>query len=63
MSIDTVNYIPCRICRYAFVGRTEKTVFLFNLRDWAVFEVCTTWICLRCGEIQREEFQIRENRL
>ena len=62
MSVGTVNYVPCVHCGYDLIGRTETTLFLRDIGNWAVFEVCITWICLRCGKIQREEFHIRENR-
>ena len=63
MSIGTVDYISYRRCEYHLIGRVEKTEYLSNVKGIAVFEVCTRWISLRCGTIQREEFQIREIRL
>ena len=60
MSIKSVQYIPCLRCNYALIGKAESVQFMARIGPLSVFEVTTTWICLRCEHIQRSRVDIRE---
>ena len=60
MSIKGVQYIHCVHCNYALIGKTESVQFLARIGPICVFEVTTTWICLRCQHIQESRTRVRE---
>lgn len=60
MSIKSVLYIPCFRCNYTLIGKTESVQFLTQIGSIRVFEVTTSWVCLRCQCIQRSRTAIRE---
>ena len=60
MSIESVQYIPCIHCSYAYIGKVEKWQQLACIGPITVFEVTTSWICLRCQCVQRSRVDIRE---
>ena len=62
ISIKSVEYISCSNCQYNLVGKFEKRLQIAHIGSIVVFEVTTTWICLRRCQIQDERVHIREVR-
>ena len=60
MSIKPVKYLSCSNYRYTLVGRTEERQKIAHIGSILVFEVITTWICMKCCHIQDQHVYIRE---
>ena len=62
MSVKVVEYIPCSNCWCVLIGETETQLFIAKIGDIYVFEVTTTWICVKCQHVQDTKISIRDIR-
>ena len=59
-TIKLVEYISCSECFHTLIGKTETQLYIAQFGRIVVFEVTTTWLCLRCRHIQDQRIEIRE---
>ena len=60
MNLKIVEYIPCRSYAYTLIGKSKQRQYITQIGKIWVFEVTTTWICLKCNTIQAEKVEIRD---
>ena len=60
MSTKLVEYISCSNFQYTLIVKTEKRLEISQIGRILIFEVTTTWLCLKCCRIQDHYVHIRE---
>ena len=60
MSIIPSEYIFGSNCRYNLIGKIEKRLQIIQIGRIRVFEVTTSWVGLKCCQIQEQRVHIRE---